>query len=57
VDWIRQTKTQIQKGKFIVQIGDNEYSTKVKDFLMQFKADAHSVTILLRGFLMSLLAV
>jgi coenzyme F420 hydrogenase subunit beta len=32
VDLDKATKTQIQKGKFIVQIGDNEYSTKVKDF-------------------------
>ncbi|MFA5364503.1 MAG: Coenzyme F420 hydrogenase/dehydrogenase, beta subunit C-terminal domain [Candidatus Bathyarchaeia archaeon] len=32
VDLDKATKTQIQKGKFIVQIGENTYSTKVKEF-------------------------
>jgi len=32
VDLDKAEKTQIQKGKFIVQIGGNEYSAKVKEF-------------------------
>ncbi len=32
VDLDKADKTQIQKGKFIVQIGGNEYSAKVKEF-------------------------
>ena len=32
VDLDKAEKTQIQKGKFIVQIGETEYSAKVKEF-------------------------
>ncbi len=32
VDLDKAEKTQIQKGKFIVRIGENEYSAKVKEF-------------------------